>query len=200
MQKAGAEAGWPLGQSQAKGPANYPAFGGKDTPEFDVKDVLRSLKDFPEAFGPEVPVAPASGPLSGLKATAPAAVNPIGTTDMQDAGLQKWVNGGGTPEGYAAARGRLQPPQMRTGPEGFGPNTVGAAQRQPYLPSSVAENKGMSLEDQDAWAAAKAANPGTTDSQLDSWFTQNKLGGDPNQGKSTQEMMQQLLGLYTKKP
>lgn len=133
----------------------------------------------------------AAGPLSGLKSAVEPTSPPIGT---HDAGLQRWLESGGTPESYAAAQGRLQPPQVSQS-HPFGPNTVGAAQAPQWLPKTVDEAKGLSLPEQDAWEGFKRSNPGTTDSMLNSWYTSNQLGADPNAHLDVQGKIDKLMDL-----
>lgn len=159
------------------------------------------------AYDPEVATPPGtvmhgqeSGPLSGLKSAQPVAT-PIG---VHDEGLQRWIESGGTPESYLRAKGAGAGgpgPNFNqgVGPEGFGPNTVGAAEAPKFLPKTVDEAKGLSLAEQEAWHAYKAANPGVTDGMLNSWYTSHQMGANPNEGMDINAMADKLTELLRRK-
>lgn len=122
----------------------------------------------------------AAGPLSGLKAAAP-----------ESEGLTKWIESGGTPDKWKALQADGAPDTSH----GFGPNTVGAAEKAKFLPKTVDEAKGMSLAEQEAWEGYKRANPGVTDGMLNSWYTNQQMGADPNEGLDIDSMVQKLTDL-----
>lgn len=142
----------------------------------------------------------ASGPLSGLK--APLTRPPLAAQGAPDPGLQKWVEAGGSPDAYMKLKVNGADPNfnqgvgdpLQAGSHPYGPNTVGAAQRQSYLPQSVNENKGLSLADADAWDTHKQAT-GATDAGIDDWFRSNKLGGNPNEGLDIPSLVEKLTSL-----
>lgn len=143
-----------------------------------------------------------SSPLQGLKGAVPE-VAPTGPTPIgvHDEGLQRFIEGGGTPEawlrlGGGKGAGGTDPNfSQRVGPEGFGPNTVGAAEKAKFLPQTVDEAKGLSLAEQEAWAKYKASNPGVTDGMLNSWYTSHQLGANPNEGMDVNAMADKLTEL-----
>lgn len=139
-------------------------------------------------------------PLAGLKSVSPGTA-PVGT---HDEGLQRWLESGGTPESYLRAKGAggTDPnfnqgvgDPLQAGSHPYGKNTVGAAEAPKWLPKTVDEAKGLSLQEQEAWASYKAANPGVTDSMLNSWYTSNKLGANPNEGMDINAMADKLTEL-----
>lgn len=147
-----------------------------------------------------------AGPaLSGLANATPAPPPVAGPSSGHDFFLQRWIEGGGTPETYAraqaAAAAKGGGPNFNQGGDAsaslpFGPNTVGAAQSK--LPQSVNEAEGMSLAEQNAWEAYKASHPGTTDAHLDDWFTTHGGGANPNEGLDLNAMADKLTSLLRK--
>lgn len=137
---------------------------------------------YPKGWAPQDRASSAA--MQGLTESAPS----VGT---HDEGLQRWVEGGGTPESYARTKALNAPDTSH----GFGPNTVGAAEKAKFLPKTVDEAKGMSLAEQEAWEGYKRANPGVTDGMLNSWYTNQQMGADPNEGLDIDSMVQKLTDL-----
>lgn len=150
---------------------------------------------------PDVYKATEQGPLSGLKAAgdpnlnggegdpmlagsarSPRTTGPTSISPVKDEGLQRWLEGGGTVEGWKQHHS-------------YGPNTVGAAEAKQWLPQTIDEAEGMSLPEQDAWESFKRSNPGTSDSLLNSWYTSNKMGADPHANLDVGAKVDKLLSL-----
>lgn len=150
--------------------STLPSIGGKTImPNLSQTPSLKYGADVSTAGDWHAHVAPQA--LKGLEgaSTAPA---PAPQTPR---GLDRWVGSGGDASKWQA----LQEEGLGA-PHGFGPNTVGAAEKPQWLPKTVDEAKGLSLLEQEAWEGYKRANPGVTDSMLNSWYTQNQMGADPN--------------------
>lgn len=149
-------------------------------------------------YGADVSAAPMKTPK--VTQTAPTDPSMPWEEHMSRSNPKRTATGGndystvqvGTPEESA-----LQGLQSQ-GPEGFGKNTVGAAERTPYLPKTVDEAKGLSLDEQDQWEAYKQANPAVTDSMLNSWYTSKQLGGNPYEHLDISGKIDALMNILKK--
>lgn len=191
--------------------STLPNIGGKTVmPNLSKTPTLKYGADVETAGDwnvPQAPEAPA-GPMQGLQEASP-----VGPSTGPDAGLEKWISGGGTAETYARAKAGLDAanaataappvkPNFNSGPQGsaapFGPNTVGAAQAPPPPKfNTVDEAEGMSLLDQGAFESYKRNNPGA---DIDEWFRTHGQTEDTNAGLDIPSMVDKLTALLGKRP